>query len=109
MIIDYMFNPGDIIGQHWKIEGKEVLTALYLIYDKEDRMHSYDMDVGYTSYKCYVMYSYCPYGREDRSGLPEVVDIYDITQWSDMDTLNPTFPCDWTKMVESGLSWEDVD
>tara|TARA_R100000322_G_scaffold27595_1_gene17282 strand:+ start:210 stop:539 length:330 start_codon:yes stop_codon:yes gene_type:complete len=109
MIINHMFNPGDIIGQNWNIDGEEVLTALYLIYDKEDTIHCYHEDIGYTSYKCYVLYTYDPYGREDRSGLKNVGETYEITQWNDMDVLDTNFPCDWIKVVQSGLSWEDVD
>jgi len=109
MIKNHMFHPGDIIGQNWNIDGKDVLTALYLVYGKEDIMHCYHADIGYTSYKCYVMYSYCPYGREDRSGLSNVGETYEITHWSDWDIVNTEFDSEWIIVVQSGLSWEDGD
>ncbi len=109
MFKKYLYNPGDLIAQHWNINGEEVLTALYLIYDKVDTKYSIDEDVGYTSYKGYVVYTYCPYGREDRSGLNNVGETYEITHWNDWEIVNTEYPSEWTVVVESGLSWEDID
>ena len=109
MLTNHLFNPGDLIAQHWNVNGEEVLTALYLIYDKTDVMHMPMEDIGYTSYKGYVIYTYCPYGREDRSGLNNVGETYEITHWNDWDILNTEYPSEWTIVVESGLSWEDID
>lgn len=109
MSIKHLYNPGDLIAQHWNVSGEQVLTALYLIYDKEDILHCSARDIGYTSYKCYVMYSHCPYGRDDRSGLNNVGETYEITHWNDWDIVSTEFPSDWAVVGESGLSWEDVD
>ena len=106
--IEYQFNPGDVIAQHWKVEGQDILTALYLIYGKTDVLHETMPDLGYASYKAYVLFSYDPYKRTDRSGLLSVGETYEIIQWNDWDVLNPDFPCEWIKVVESVLSWEDV-
>ncbi len=105
----YVYNPGDIVIESWEVKGNNIVVGMYLVYDKEYTQHCYDKDIGYTSYKCYVMFTHDPYGREDKSGLLNVGETYEITHWNDMDVLSPNFPGDWIKVVQSGLSWEDVD
>jgi len=108
MIKKHLYNPGDLVAQHWNVNGEEILTALYLIYDKVDTKHSIE-DVGYTSYRGYVVFTHCPYGREDRSGLNSVGETYEITHWNDWEIVNTEYPSEWTVVGESGLSWEDAD
>jgi hypothetical protein len=109
MFKHYMYNPGDIIKDIWKIEGKDICIGMYIIYDKNEIVHCSVRELGYISYKGYVMYSYDPYEREDRSGLKSVGEVREFVCWNDMDALNSDYPSDWVKVVESGLSWEDTD
>lgn len=109
MIKNHAYRPGDLLIEYWDIDGTKVNIARYIIYDKEDVMHCTMKDVGYTSYKAYVIYTHDPYNREDRSGLPDLGQTYEITHWNDMDVITPCYPWDWIDVVKSGLSWEDVD
>ena len=107
--INHRFKPGDLIGHKWEVNGETLLTGLYLIYDKKDITFDRLQDITYTSYKGWVVYTYDPFGRDDRSGLLNVGDTYEITHWNDMEVMNPEYPNDWVIVVESGLSWGDRD
>ena len=107
MLKKHLYNPGDMIIEYWEVKGIKVNIARYLIYDKEYGGHSEDF--GYTSYKAYIMYTYDPYERSDRSGLGQVGETYEIKHWNDWDVLTPHSPYDGIEVVESGLSWEDID
>jgi len=109
MFKDYLYNPGDLLIEYWDVEGIKVNIARYLIYDKKDTIHSFDDELGYTSYKAYVLYTYDPYNRKDRSGLLSVGQTYELNHWNDMDEVIQYTPHDGIEVVKSGLSWEDVD
>ena len=109
MFKDYIYGPGDILIEYWKVKGINVNIARYLIYDKEDVIHSFDNEIGYTTYKAYVLYTYDPYNREDRSGLLSVGQTYELNHWNDMDEVIQYIPNDGVEVVKSGLLWEDMD
>ena len=104
----HIYQPGDLLIEYREYEGRQINVARYLVFKKEEITHCDIQDIGYTSYYCYVMYTHDPWEREDRSGLLDVGKTYEIIHWSDMDdiTLPPT---DRVDVVESGLSWEDMD
>ena len=106
---DYIYSPGDLLIEYWDIKGTKVNIARYIIYDKEDVIHSLDSEIGYTSYKAYVLYTYDPYGREDRSGLLSVGQTYELNHWNDMDEVIQYTPNDGIEVVKSGLLWGDGD
>ena len=107
MFKDYLYGPGDILIEYWKVKGISVNIARYLIYDKEDVIHSFDDEIGYTTYKAYVLYTYDPYNRKDRSGLLSVGQTYELNHWNDMDEVIQYTPSDGLKVVKSGLLWDD--
>ncbi len=103
----YLYNPGDLLIEYWDVKGRKVNIARYIVYDKNEVKHCTMKDVGYTSYKCYVMYTHDPWNREDRSGLNMVGETYEITCWNDMDCVSPNYPIDGIDVVRSGLLWDD--
>jgi hypothetical protein len=105
----HLYNPGDLLVEYWLYKGEEVNVSRYIVIDKEEVTHCEMRDVGYTSYKCYVLYTFDPWEREDRNGLLDVGDIYEIVHWHDMDAISYFPPTDRLDVVESGLSWEDMD
>ena len=107
MFKDYIYSPGDLLIEYWEVKGTKVNIARYIIYDKEDTIHSFDDEIGYTSYKAYVLYTYDPYKREDRSGLLSVGQTYELNHWNDMDEVVQYTPNDGIEVVKSGLSWDD--
>ena len=105
----YSYSPGDIIKDIWKVEGQDVCIGMYIIYDKNEIVHCSARGLGYISYKGYVMYSYDPYEREDRSGLKSVGEVREFICWNDADTIRPDWPNDLVIVVESGLTREDEE
>ena len=103
------YNPGDIVIERWEVKGEQVVTGKYLIYDRKISIHSQYDDIASITYKAYVMYTYDPYGRTDRSGLSNVGDTYEFIHWNDMDIIDPNHPAFGREVVQSGLSWEDVE
>ena len=103
----YLYNPGDLLIEYWICDGEEINVSRYLVIDKKEVIHCSMRDVGYTSYYCYVMYTYDPWNREDRSGLLSVGEIYEIICWNDMDAISYWYPTDRLDVVESGLLWDD--
>ena len=104
---EYLYSPGDLLIEYWLCDGKEINVSRYLVIDKKEVIHCEMRDVGYTSYMCYVMYTYDPWKREDRSGLLDVGDIYEIICWNDMDAISYWYPTDRLDVVRSGLLWDD--
>tara|TARA_R100001015_G_C4541223_1_gene105203 strand:- start:186 stop:515 length:330 start_codon:yes stop_codon:yes gene_type:complete len=105
----HIYQPGDLLIEYWLCKGELINVARYLVIDKEEVIHCSIRDVGYTSYKCYIMYTHDPWKREDNSGLLDVGLIYEIVHWNDMDAIMSWAPTDRLDVVQSGLSWEDVD
>ena len=103
------YNPGDIVIERWEVKGKQVISGMYLVYDRKISIHSQYDDIASITYKAYVMYTYDPYGRTDRSGLLNVGDTYEFIHWNDMDIIDPNHPAFGREVVQSGLSWEDVE
>tara|TARA_R100000700_G_C3063365_1_gene77061 strand:- start:209 stop:535 length:327 start_codon:yes stop_codon:yes gene_type:complete len=104
----YIYQPGDLLIEYWDYDGKQINVARYLVISKEEITHCDIQDIGYTSYYCYVMYTYDPWKREDRNGLLDVGKTYEIIHWNDMDDTIPPYT-DRLDVVQSGLSWEDMD
>jgi len=109
MLKNDLYNPGDLLIGYWYYKGREVNVSRYIVIDKKEVPHCEIRDVGYTSYKCYVMYTYDPWGREDRNGLKEAGEIYEVMQWHDMDAMGLWLDSDRLEVVRSGLTWEDMD
>jgi hypothetical protein len=109
MIKNHLYNPGDILLEYWRYKGKEINVARYMVIKKREVEHCSMKDVGYTSYDCYVMYTYDQWEREDRNGLRDVGELYEITHWNDMDAYQLWAYTDRVEVVRSGLTWEDMD
>ena len=107
MFKDYIYSPGDLLIEYWLYNGEEVNVSRYIVIDKEEIMHCEIRDVGYTSYKCYVLYTHDPWGREDRNGLLDVGEIHEIVHWHDMDVMSYWYPTDRLDVVKSGLLWDE--
>ena len=104
-----IYNPGDIVIERWEVKGEQVLTGKYLIYARKIEAHSHFDDIASITYKAYVMYTHDPYGREDKSGLMNVGDTHEFIHWNDMDIIDPDHPCFGRVVVQSGLTWDDVE
>ena len=103
----HLFNPGDLLVEYWFYDGEEINVSRYLVINKKEVIHCEVREVGYTSYQCYVMYTHDPWGREDRNGLLDVGEIYEIIHWNDMEPITAWIPTDRLDVVESGLLWDD--
>ena len=109
MLKNHLYNPGDILIEYWNYKGREINVARYMVIKKKEVAHCEIRDVGYTSYNCYVMYTYDPWERKDRNGLMDIGELYEIVQWHDMDLIEPWLIGDRLEVVKSGLTWEDMD
>jgi len=117
--INHAFQPGDVVVHTWiPYEGNPIPIGRYIIYDKVEFLDLDDSSGGYTRYKAHVIYA-CTESIYHTSwqsiGAPYcIIHYYNDAQpfFRFEATWAPSAEKDtdiWSKVVESGVSWEDRD